>query len=204
MGIYARHVLPRLTDWVMASPAVARERGGLVAGASGRVLEIGIGTALNLPFYGPAVRILCGVDPSLALWTRGRHRAAGAPFPVVFVQGSAECLPFSTGGFDSVVSTWTLCSIPDPRAALAEIRRVLAPGGRFLFVEHGRSPDAAIRAWQARITPLWRRLAGGCHLDRPIDALIDGAGLRAGPLERGYAEGARPFSYRYRGTATAP
>jgi len=204
MGIYARRVLPRLIDLAMASRVLAKERAGLIPEASGRVLEVGVGSGLNLPFYGPAVARLSGLDPSLALWELARGRAARAPFPVEFVAGSAEHIPFVAGAFDTVVTTWTLCSIPDPHAALAEMRRVLAPGGRLCFVEHGRSPDPRVLAWQNRLTPLWRRFAGGCHLNRPIDELIAAAGFRVARIERGYAEGPRLFTYRFKGLANVP
>jgi ubiquinone/menaquinone biosynthesis C-methylase UbiE len=204
MGFYARHVLPRLIDLAMGSAMVAADRAALIPLASGRVLEVGIGSGLNLPFYGPGVGRLLGVDPSPALWKLARHRAARVPFPLEFLEGSAEHLPARDAAFDTVVATWTLCSIGDPRAALAEIKRVLAPGGRFLFIEHGRSPDPRVYAWQRRLTPLWKRLAGGCRLDRSADELIRAAGLSIARIEAGYAEGPRLFTYRVKGVATRP
>lgn len=201
MGLYARCILPRLIDLAMGSGAVAEERAALVPMAAGKVLEVGVGSGLNLPFYGPEVERLWGLDPSRELWRLGRSRATRAAFPVEFVEGSAERVPFADATFDTVVATWTLCSIPDAPRALVEMRRVLAPGGRLLFVEHGRSPDPRVRAWQERLTPLWRRLAGGCRLDRPIAELIAAAGWRVDQIEAGYTAGPRPFTYRYRGIA---
>jgi ubiquinone/menaquinone biosynthesis C-methylase UbiE len=167
------------------------------------VLEVGVGSGLNIPHYGPSVRALWGLDPSIELWRLARRRTGPAPFPVRFVEGTAERIPAVSGAFDTIVTTWTLCSIPELDAALAEMRRVLAPGGRLLFVEHGRSPDRRVRAWQDRLTPLWRRLAGGCHLNRSIDEVIRAAGFRITRIERGYAEGPRFASYLFKGEATA-
>ena len=204
MGIYARHVLPRLIDLAMGCAAIAADRAALVPQASGRVLEVGIGSGLNLPFYARGVTRLVGVDPSAALWRLARRRAALVSFPLAFLDSSAEHLPARDAAFDTVVATWTLCSVADPGAALGEIRRVLVPGGRFLFIEHGRSPDPRVYAWQRRVTPVWKRLAGGCHLDRSADELIRAAGLRIASIEAGYAEGPRLFTYRVRGVATRP
>jgi ubiquinone/menaquinone biosynthesis C-methylase UbiE len=200
-GFYARHVLPRLIDRAMRNGVLEAERDRWVRVARGRVIEIGFGSGLNLGFYGPRVERLTAVDPSAALWRLARARVARAPMPVQFAQASAERLPFGAGAFDTAVMTWTLCSIPDPAAALREIRRVLTPAGRLVFVEHGRAPEAGVRAWQDRLTPVWRRLAGGCHLDREIDELLGRAGFRVAELEQGYGSGPRPFAYLYRGVA---
>lgn len=203
MSLYERFLLPRLTDLVMRHETAAAERAHVVPLAEGVVLEVGVGSALNVPHYSPAVRALYGVDPSLALWRIGRRRLGTTPFPVRYVAGSAERLPVRDGVADTVVSTWTLCSIPDAAAALREMRRALRPGGRLLFVEHGRAPDAGVRAWQDRLTPLWRRVAGGCHLNRPIDRLLEQSGFTAVTLDRFYASGPRIFAYLYRGVAVA-
>ena len=204
MTVWGRLVLPRLIDLVMRNQAAATERARLVPLASGVVLEIGIGSALNLPYYTSAVRALVGVDPSEELWRIGRRRLGASPFPIRYVEGSAEVLPVADRRVDTVVTTWTLCSIPDAGAALAEMRRVLRPGGRLVFIEHGRSPDPSVRRWQDRLTPLWARVAGGCHLNRPIDALLEAAGFQPITLDRGYGEGPRPMSYLYKGVAVAP
>jgi ubiquinone/menaquinone biosynthesis C-methylase UbiE len=198
---YERHVLPWLIALAMRSPAVARERARLVPRASGLVVEIGVGSGLNLPFYGGTVDRVIGVDPSPRLLAMSRPRAARAPFPVWLVEGSAEALPLPGAVADTVVSTWTLCSVADPDRALREAGRVLKPEGRLLFVEHGRSPDGRVRAWQDRLTPAWSRLAGGCHLNRSIASLVAGAGFRIVEIELGYGGGPRPAAYLYRGMA---
>jgi ubiquinone/menaquinone biosynthesis C-methylase UbiE len=204
MSIWSRIILPRLIDMVMRNKADAAERARLVPLAAGRVLEIGIGSALNVPYYTSDVRYLIGVDPSRELWRIGRQRLDTREFPIRYVPASAERLPFPDHHFDTILTTWTLCSIPDVGAALAEMRRVLEPGGRLLFIEHGRSPDSSVRRWQDRVTPLWARIAGGCHLNRPIDTLLESAGFRAITLDRGYGDGPRLMSYLYKGVAVAP
>lgn len=204
MSVWGRIILPRLIDLVMSNKADAAERAWLVPLAAGRVLEIGIGSALNVPYYASDVRYLVGVDPSQELWRIGRRRLGMSAFPVRYVTASAERLPLADRCVDTVLTTWTLCSIPDVRAALAEMRRVLRPGGRLLFIEHGRSPDPSVRRWQDRLTPLWARVAGGCRLNRPIDTLLESADFRAITLDRGYGDGPSVLSYLYTGVAVAP
>lgn len=201
MGLYASVLLPRLIDLVMRNPVARAERARLLPAATGRVLDVGIGSGLNLPFYSTSVPGVYGVDPSPTLLAMARRRAAGVRFPVILVKASAERLPMADGSFDTVVVTWSLCSIPDPPAALGEMRRVLKPGGQLLFVEHGRAPDPGVQAWQDRLTPMWKRVAGGCHLNRKMDALIEAGGFRFTRVERQYVEGLRLFSYHYRGAA---
>jgi ubiquinone/menaquinone biosynthesis C-methylase UbiE len=201
MGFYARHVLPRLIDLAMRSAEPAAERRKLIPLAGGRVIEIGFGSGLNVSFYGRDVVRLVAVDPSIELWRLGQRRVTRAPVRVEFTQASAERLPFESATFDTAVMTWTLCSISDAGAALREVRRVLTATGRLLFVEHGRASDAGVRVWQDRLTPGWRRLAGGCHLNREIDRLLTHGGFRVEQIERGYGAGPRPFSYLYRGIA---
>lgn len=205
MSFYGRVILPRLIDLALRNRAAAAERAKLVPAASGAVLEIGLGSALNVPHYGPDVRALYGVDPSLELWKIGRRRLGAHPFPIRYLAASAERLPVADECIDTIVSTWTLCSIPDVRTAIREMRRVLKPGGRFIFIEHGRAPDARVRAWQDRLTPLWARVSAGCHLNRPIDTLIEEGGFDIFTLDRGYARGPKPMAYLYRGVAvTSP
>lgn len=204
MSVYGRFILPRLIDLVMRNKADAAERARLVPLASGVVLEIGIGSALNVPYYTPDVRALLGVDPSRELWRIGRRRLGARAFPIRYLTASAEALPLAGQSIDTVMTTWTLCSVPDVEMALAETRRVLKPGGRLVFIEHGRSPDASVRRWQDRLTPVWARVAGGCHLNRPIDALLQAAGFRPITLDRGYSAGPRAMTYLYKGVAVAP
>ena len=201
MGVYARYILPPLMDLTLRAAPLAEERSRIVPLAHGRVIEIGFGSGLNLPFYGPDVHAVDAVDPSGELWKLAHARLEQVPFSVELTLTSAERLPFDGGTFDTAVMTWTLCSIPDPAAALGEIRRVLVPGGRLLLIEHGRAPDARVRAWQDRLTPAWRHLAGGCHLNRPIADLVVAAGFRFVKLEQSYGTGPRAFSYLYRGVA---
>lgn len=202
LGLWERHVLPRLIDRVMRDGRFEALRRRIAAEAHGRVLEIGIGSGLNLPFYGRRVEHLTGVDPSAALLERARPRAQWVGFPVRLLLGSAEELPLPDASIDTVVSSWTLCSIPDPIRTLAEIRRVLRPGGAFVFVEHGLAPEPGVARLQQTLTPLWRRLAGGCHLDRPIGTLVARAGLRLTSPETGYLlPGPRAFTYHYVGRA---
>lgn len=202
MGVYSNYVLPHLIDLVMRGKAQADERAKVVPLAGGVVVEIGSGSGLNAPFFTGEVKRVYAIDPSLALWRLGRSRLQTARVPVRFIAASGESIPLQSGVADTVLMTWTLCSIPDARSALREIRRVLRPRGRLVFIEHGRSPDASVRRWQERLNPMWRPLAGGCHLDRPIDTLIAGAGFRMTRLECGYGgAGPRPFDYLYRGIA---
>lgn len=185
----------------MQAPAITELRQRFVPEARGDVLEVGIGSGLNLPFYGPEVRSVTGLDPSLELQRYARRRAREAGRTVEFLGLSGEAIPVPTGCFDTVLTTWTLCSIPNPYRALAEMRRVLRPGGRLVFVEHGRAPQAAVRRWQRRIQPVWKALAGGCHLDRDVPHLLETAGFRVGALEQGYVPGPRFATFMYRGVA---
>ena len=179
-----------------------RER--MVGLARGSVLEIGIGSGLNLPFYHREIESLVGIDPSRELLTLARTHTSWVHFPVKLMEGGAEQLPLEAGAIDSVVMTWTLCSVAAPERVLAEARRVLPPGGALIFVEHGQAPEAGVRRWQDRLTPCWRRLAGGCHLNRPIDRLIAQAGFKMAELETGYlVKGPRVATYHYLGRALA-
>lgn len=201
MGFYERRLLPRLIDLAMRNKEVKRYRSKLVPAAAGEVLEIGAGSGLNLPFYGPQVRRLHALEPSEALLRMTSRKLPGAHFPVELLRGSAEEIPLADRSIDTVVTTWTLCSIPDVAKALREARRVLRPGGSLLFVEHGHAPDASVAAWQRRIEPFWKPLAGGCHLTRRIDRLIREAGFEIFALENEYLKGPRPLTYTYCGRA---
>jgi len=202
MGFYRKLVLPALLDLAMRNTRLWDYRLATISAAQGRVLEIGVGSGLNLPLYGQAVDQVCGIDPSPELLDRAKERIADAHVPVSLVRTSAEQLPFADTGFDTLVMTWTLCSIPNPSAGLAEMLRVLKPGGRFLFVEHGLSPEPGITRWQRRLTPSWKRIGGGCHLDRKMDDLIRAAGFRVDALHTGYMKGPKPWTFMYQGVAT--
>lgn len=205
LGLYGERVLPHLIDAAMRQERLLPLRQRLTRAASGRVLELGIGSGRNLPLYGREVTAIVGVDPSARLLDMARRRAVWMPFPVTLIRQSAEHLPLADESFDCAVTGWSLCSIPDPLMALREVYRVLAPGGLLLFAEHGRSAEPAVRLWQARLTPLWRPLAGGCHLDRPIDELIVAAGFTIEALETGrLVGGPAVLTWHYLGRARRP
>jgi ubiquinone/menaquinone biosynthesis C-methylase UbiE len=201
MSFYRRHVLPYLLHLAMRQKQLMPFRRRVIGAAEGRVLEIGIGSGLNMPLYGPSVRSVIGLEPSPELLRMARKRAAAAPVPVELVEASAEALPLDPGSFDSVVTTWTLCTIPDAGRALAEIRRVLKPGGALLFVEHGRAPEPGVAWWQDRLDPLWSRVAGGCHLNRKIDDLISASGFRIDAMTNVRLPGPRTHTFLYEGCA---
>jgi len=201
MSLYERWVLPTLLDLVMRQRQMQKYRRALIPAARGRVLEVGIGSGLNLPLYASGVKAVVGLDPSRRLLAMAQRRAAKAIAPVELLQGSATEIPLDDDSIDTLVMTWTLCSIPDPLAALREMRRVLKPGGTLLFVEHGLSPEPGVARWQHRLTPVWRHVAGGCHLDRRVDELIRAAGFEFSELKTEYAEGPRPMTYMYEGRA---
>lgn len=201
MSLYDRWILPRVLDVVMRNREMTRYRSGLVPGACGVVLEVGIGSGLNLPFYGPQVERLYAIDPSEELLRMARKRAKSMPFPVEFFARSGEAIPIDDHCVDTVLTTFTLCTIADPLAALREMRRVLRPTGRLLFAEHGLAPDRSVQRWQHRCNPVWKRIAGGCNLDRKMDELIGTAGFHIAELKVEYAKGPRPLSYIYAGSA---
>ncbi len=194
-----------LLDLVMGHPALDRLRARTLAAAEGLVLELGVGTGRNLQRYTAPARLVLGIDPACGHLARARPRARTAAVPAVLVAASAEALPLADASVDAVVSTWCLCSIPDPVRALREVRRVLRPGAPFLFVEHGLCPAPGVATWQHRLAPLWRRLSGGCNLDRPVAELLERAGLAIERLETGHLmPGPRLLAWTYRGLARAP
>ncbi|MBF0624863.1 MAG: class I SAM-dependent methyltransferase [Magnetococcales bacterium] len=201
---YEQRILPWAIDRIMARQAFTTERARLVPLAQGRVLEIGLGSGFNLPHYARQVERLFALEPSARLQRFAADRVRAAPFPVTFVGLTAESLPLDDRSMDTVLSTWTLCTVPDVNRALAEIGRVLKPEGRFLFIEHGRSPDRRVRFIQETLSPLWQRIGGGCTLDRPMDELIAGAGFRFERSENGPMGGAGPLSFLFRGVARRP
>lgn len=201
MNLYDRWILPPVLDLVMRQHQLAKYRRRVVTAASGQVLEVGVGSGLNFPLYGKQVEIVFGIDPSPRLLAIARRRAVIAGVRAELMQGSATAIPLADKTIDTVVMTWALCSIPDPLLALREMRRVLKPGGRLLFVEHGLSPEPGVERWQHRLTPLWRHIAGGCHLDRKMDGLIRTAGFDLTDLQTEYAQGPRAMAYMYQGCA---
>lgn len=185
----------------MRNKEAARLRAAWLPHARGEVLEVGMGSGLNLPFYGSQVRKVYALDPSPELQSMARQRVAG-PIKVEFLlQSAEEPLPLPDSSMDTVVITWTLCSIVNAPQALQQMRRALKPGGQMIFLEHGRAPDPGVMAWQDRLTPAWKRVTGGCHLNRKIDHLIISAGFQITELKMGYMPGPRPMTYTYQGFA---
>lgn len=201
MGFYNDRILPHLINLSMRNRELQPYRERVIAQANGRVLEIGVGSGLNLPIYGAQVREIVGLEPVPRLISMAQRIADRAKAPVTLIAGSAESLPVDTASVDTVVTTWTLCSIPDAQGALKEMRRVLRANGQLLFVEHGLAPEEKVQAWQNHLTPLWKRIGGGCHLNRPIRALIESGGFDITQLETGYMKGPKPMTYLYEGRA---
>ena len=201
-GFYERRILPWLIDCACGLPAVERQRARIVPLASGRVLEIGIGTGRNLRHYNAGqLAQLLGLDPSLAWHPLAKRRLAKLDLDVEPLALSAESIPLDDASVDDIVCTYTLCTSPDPIAALAEFRRVLKPEGRLLFSEHGLAPDAGVQRWQHRLEPVWKPIAGGCHLTRDTQALLEGNGFSIDTLDQRYLRGPRPMTFNSRGIA---
>jgi ubiquinone/menaquinone biosynthesis C-methylase UbiE len=201
MGFYTDRILPRITDVVMASKEFEPIRARVAADLAGEVLEIGFGSGLNVAHYPPAVHRVQAVDPAALGRKLAGKRLATSSIAVEFVGTDGQQLPVETGSVDHVLATWTLCTIPRPERALAEIHRVLRSGGMYHFVDHGRSPEPGVARWQDRLTPIQRRVAGGCHLNRPIRDLIAAAGLQFSKMDNYYVRGPRPMGYMYEGVA---
>lgn len=203
MGFYERRVLPYLINCACGSAPIMKQRQKLVPRATGTVLEIGIGTGLNLPFYDSSrVERLIGLDPSEKSWDLAAKRASHLDFEVEFIGLPGEQIPLADASVDTVVVTFSLCTIPDPVAALAGIGRVLRPEGELLFCEHGKAPDEGVCRWQDRLNPLWKTLAGGCHLNRDIPALLSEAGFATPTMESMYLPGTPRFAgFNYWGSA---
>jgi ubiquinone/menaquinone biosynthesis C-methylase UbiE len=202
MNFYDRHVLPYLIDGACGTRSIQNGRAKLLTEAYGDVLEIGIGTGRNLPFYDRAkVSRLRGLDPAPQMHRLAEKRMRTYGMHADVMTLSAEHIPASDASFDTVVSTFTLCSIPDAGGALREMRRVLKPGGKLLFFEHGRAPDEGVRKWQDRLTPYWKPLAGGCHLNRDVTGLLDQAGFTTERIETRYLPGPKAMTYTYCGCA---
>src|SRR6266702_5308669 len=199
MGIYQDQILPRVTDAVMNRRELTPIRARVSAGLQGEVLEIGFGSGLNVPHYPPAVTRVRAVDPATAGRKLAARRVAASPVPVEYIGLDGQALPLDAASVDHVLTTWTLCTIPDVQRALSEIRRVLRPGGSLHFVEHGLSSDPGVARWQDRLTPLQRRLAGGCHLNRPIGQLVADSGLELTQMDTYYAKGPKAHGYIFEG-----
>ncbi len=204
MKLYDRYILPCCLDKACAIGPITKQREKVVPFARGIVVEIGIGSGLNLPHYNAQiVTKIIGVDPDEHIWKRSKARRKACPIEIERIGLSGEDLPLDSASADTVLVTYSLCTIPDPVKALREMARVLKPGGQILFTEHGKAPDASVYKWQTRIDPFWSRIAGGCHSGRDIPALFSQAGLTLTTLEQMYIPGPRVLSYNYWGAATA-
>lgn len=202
MGFYAKHVLPHVVHLACGAKPNRRQRQKVVPLARGRVLEIGIGSGLNLDFYdSDHVEHVWGLDPSPEMWALAERSARKQAFEVEFIEAGAEHIPLEDGSVDTVVITYTLCTIPEATAALADMRRVLKPGGQLVFCEHGLAPDEGVRRWQHRVNPIWRRVGGGCNLNRDIPSLLRAGGFRIRDMDAMYIPGWKPASFNYWGTA---
>lgn len=201
MGFYRRSIVPKLCHMAMRSARLRPYRARTVGAAEGRVLEIGAGSGLNLPLYRACVQEIIALEPDPVLVRLAERHNADAEQHVRYLQASAESIPLDAHSVDCVVTTWTLCSIGDVTKALGEVRRVLAPHGKLLFVEHGLAPEPRIEWWQHRLTPVWKTFSGGCHLDRCIAALISASGFKIDRLETAYMPGPRVLTYFYEGSA---
>jgi ubiquinone/menaquinone biosynthesis C-methylase UbiE len=202
LGFYSDHVLPRLLDVALSSKELGPIRARATAGLDGQVLEVGFGTGHNVPFYPSAVTRVQAVDPATLGRRLAAPRVAASPVPVEYSGLDSQSLPMDGASVDHVLITWTLCTIPDPAAALAEMRRVLRPGGTLHFAEHGRAPDPGVARWQDRLAPVQRLVFGGCHITRQIDRLISEAGFRLDRLDTGYMSGPKPLGYLFEGVAS--
>ncbi|HVT30889.1 MAG TPA: class I SAM-dependent methyltransferase [Lacipirellulaceae bacterium] len=199
MGVYQEHIVPHLVNLAMRNRQLAPYRERTIRLAEGRVLEIGVGSGLNLPLYTDRATEIVGLDPHPKLLAMASEKLRSIPSKLI--EGSAESIPLDDASVDTVVSTWSLCTIRDVAAALAEIRRVVKPDGQLLFVEHGLVPENSVQKWQDRLTPVWKRLAGGCHLNRPISSLIENAGFHIAKMQTGYMAGPKPMTFMYEGSA---
>jgi SAM-dependent methyltransferase len=204
MGLYRDRILPRVVDLAMRGREVEDVRARVAAGLDGEVLEIGFGSGLNIPHYPARLKRVWAVDPAAVGRKLAAKRAAACAVPIEYIGLDAQKLPVGDASVDHVLCTWTLCTIPDPMVALAELIRVLRPGGAVHFAEHGRSPDAGVARMQDRLTPLQRLAFGGCHLNRPIDRLVAASGLELTRLENFYMKGPRAIGYTFEGVAVRP
>jgi ubiquinone/menaquinone biosynthesis C-methylase UbiE len=202
VGFYQDQILPRATDVLLGGKEFARLRARVAADLDGEVLEVGFGSGRNVPHYPPTLKRVRAVDLATVGRRLAAKRIAASPVPVEYIGLDGQDLPLEDESVDQVLTTWTLCTIPDVQRALVEIRRVLCPGGSLHFLEHGRSPDPKVLRWQDRLTPIQRRIAGGCHLNRPIDRLVGDAELEVTHLDNYYMRGPKPLGYMFEGVAT--
>ena len=200
MSFYRERILPHLIQMSMNQAHFEPYRRRVTSAARGRVLEIGVGSGLNLPLYPPDADVV-GLDPSTKLLSMARAVAAGHSRSIELMEGTAESIPLPDHSVDTIVTTWTMCSIPNLPAALSEVRRVLKADGRLLFAEHGRSHESNVERWQNRLTPLWKRIGGGCHLNRQIDQLIRDGGFDIEQIQSGYMKGPKPMTFMFEGIA---
>jgi len=202
MGFYDSYILPKLVHCACGQSPAMKQREKIIPLAEGMVLEIGIGSGLNIPFYRPEkVDHLWGIDPSPEMWAIAGKNAREHQLDAEFMESHAEAIPLDNNSADTVVMTYTMCTISDVPSALEEIRRVLKPGGKLLFCEHGEAPDAHVRRWQKRLDPVWNRLTGGCHLNRPIPLLLQQSGFNSDDTQTMYLPGWKPACFNYWGTA---
>ncbi len=201
MGLYSRYVLPKLINSACAMPQMMALRKRYIPLAKGRVLEVGIGSGLNLEFYGDATDSVTGLDPATELTEMAHQRAMNLGAVVELLTVSGESIPADAETFDSIVCTWTLCSIPNVYRALDEMHRVLKKDGRLIFIEHGGAPDPGVARVQRGLEPVWKRIGGGCHLTRRPDQLLEASGFRVESMAQGYEQGPRFAAYMYHGVA---
>jgi ubiquinone/menaquinone biosynthesis C-methylase UbiE len=202
VSFYGDQILPRCVNRVLGGEEFTRIRSRVAAGLTGEVLEVGFGSGLNVPLYPSEVHQVQAVDPATVGRKLAAKRVAASPVPVEYVGLDGQSLPLDTDSVDHVLITWTMCTIPEVEVALREIHRVLRPEGEMHFAEHGRSPDPKVARWQDRLTPIQRRIAGGCHLNRPIVSLIALAGFTVTRMENYYMRGPKPMGYMFEGLAT--
>jgi ubiquinone/menaquinone biosynthesis C-methylase UbiE len=204
MRFYTKYLLPKAVHFVCGTKRIMKQRKKVVSLAEGRVLEVGIGSGLNLPFYDPAkVERVWGLDPSVELWALAEKTAAQVEFNVEFINGDAETIPLDDRSADNVLVTYTLCTVAGVLPSLEEIRRVLKSDGHLIFCEHGAAPDAAVRRWQNRLNPVWKRIAGGCSLNLPIPSLLEQAGFKIRKMDTMYLPGWKPAAFNYWGVAVS-
>ncbi len=202
MNLYNKYILPKAINWACSQKPSMKQREKIIPLASGNVLEIGVGSGLNLPYYTKKINTLTAIDPSKELWQKNKVNTKELPFNFEFIVAEAENLPLPPASFDTIVITYTLCTIPNLHSAFSEIKRVLKPTGKLLFCEHGKAPSNFVQKYQTIINPFWKRIGGGCNLNRNIPAIIEENGFTINKLETMYLPGWKPASFNYWGIAT--